>query len=38
MYAGHKASAMDAAHKTSAISPYGYKDAPGDHALGGGPG
>jgi len=35
MYAGHN---MYAGHKANSAAPYGYNDAPGDHALGGGPG
>jgi hypothetical protein len=45
IYSGHKNSAaidadhnVYAGHKAGAGTPYGYKDAPGDHALGGGPG
>ncbi len=45
IYAGHRNGASTnaehniyAGHKAGAGAPYGYKDAPGDHALGGGPG
>jgi hypothetical protein len=45
IYSGHKNSAaidaehnVYAGHKAGAGAPYGYKHAPGDHALGGGPG
>jgi len=45
IYSGHGNSAainaehnVYAGHKASTAAPYGYNDAPGDHALGGGPG
>ena len=45
IYSGHRNGAAINAehnvysrHRASAAAPYGYKDGPGDHALGGGPG